>query len=113
MEEIIKQEKEIKLHTRICPYCKQKYDTKIGFKNWKNLFRMPTTEDWISLIILILILLAAYAYNADTKTCRNTLENLESICISKIQSATVSNESSNKNFPMNISNLSNQLPDEN
>jgi hypothetical protein len=69
-----------KLHVRICPNCKQPYKTELGLKNWKNLFQKPTTEDWISLIILILLFLAAFAYITDTKSCRETLNNLDTIC---------------------------------
>lgn len=66
---------------RICPYCKQEYQIKTGFHNWKNLFRKPTLDDWITLIILILILATSYAYRIDTKTCRETLKNLDNICL--------------------------------
>ena len=62
VEEINTQnEKVIKLHTRVCPYCKQEHQTKIGVDNWKNLFRKPTVDDWIVLIILALIILSAFA----------------------------------------------------
>jgi hypothetical protein len=69
-----------KLKIRICPHCKQSYKTEIGLQNWKNLFKKPTAEDWISLIILILLFLAAFAYVHDTKVCRETLNNLDTIC---------------------------------
>jgi len=75
-----KMEEETKLKVRICPHCKQEYKTEIGIKNWKNLFQKPTTEDWISLIILILLFLAAFAYITDTASCRKTLNNLDTIC---------------------------------
>lgn len=51
------------------------YETK-GLKNWKNLFRKPTTIDWIVLALWVLILFMAYAYSFETKQCRETLENL-------------------------------------
>jgi hypothetical protein len=63
------------LKNRICPYCKQEYKTKIGLSNWKNLFRKPTLDDWITLIIIVLVLFSAYAYKIDTQTCRAALEN--------------------------------------
>jgi len=72
---------EVNLHKRVCPYCKQEIQIKIGLGNWKNLFRRPTLDDWIVLIILIFILFAAYAYNLDTKTCRETLNNIDEICV--------------------------------
>lgn len=67
--------------TRVCPCCKQKYKTKIGLNNWKNLFRVPTLDEWITLVILILLVAAAYAYNNDTKACRETLTHLDMICL--------------------------------
>ena len=51
------------------------YETK-GLKNWKNLFRKPTLMEWTLLVMLILVLFGAWAYNEDTKKCRKTLENL-------------------------------------
>ena len=80
MEEETNHKIEPKLYTRICSNCKQEYKTEIGLQNWKNLFKKPTAEDWISLIILILLFLAAFAYIQDTKTCRETLNNLDTIC---------------------------------
>jgi hypothetical protein len=72
-----------KLHIRKCPHCKQEYKIKTGIDNWRNLFRMPTLDDWIVLIILALLLVAAYAYNNDTKACRETLNNLDEICMQR------------------------------
>lgn len=74
----------IKLHSRRCPYCKQDYETKVGMGNWKNLFRKPTIDDWIVLIILILLLAASYAYVTETKNCKDILSNatrLDQICL--------------------------------
>jgi len=60
---------------RICKYCHQTYETKLGLNNWKNLFRKPTMDDWIVLIILILLFAASFAYITETKACRETLGN--------------------------------------
>jgi hypothetical protein len=68
------------LKDRQCPYCKQSYKTKVGMDNWKNLFRKPTLDDWITLFILIMLFFAAYAYVHDTKACSEALHNLSSIC---------------------------------
>lgn len=51
-----------------------------GIKNFKNLFRKPTLSEWINLIIIIIALVGAYFYYQDTKTCRETLNNLPIIC---------------------------------
>lgn len=118
--------KERKLHTRICPYCKQEHKTKVGVDNWKNLFRKPTMEDWITLVILILLLAAAFAYTTETKACKETLQNLDEVCMKRQNQAnytwngvpvvpvinyTVENETSNEpivnetNIPYIDSNL--------
>jgi len=77
-----------KLHERKCPYCKQEYKTEIGINNWKNLFRKPTLDDWIVLIIIILILIASYAYTLETKACKETLANLDQICMQRKNNVT-------------------------
>lgn len=69
------------LKTRTCPYCKQQVHIKVGVGNWKNLFRKPTPEDWISLFILLMLVTAAYAYTNETKQCRETLTNLGTVCL--------------------------------
>lgn len=51
------------------------YETR-GIKNWKNLFRKPTLMEGTLFILMILMLFGAYAYNLDTKKCRETLKNL-------------------------------------
>ena len=72
---------EKKLHDRTCPYCKQTYKTKIGTGNWKNLFRKPTLDDWITLIILALLILAAFSYSQETGMCRAMTSNMEKTCM--------------------------------
>lgn len=80
--------------TRKCSTCGSEYQVKTGLKNWKNLFRKPTRDDWLTLIILILLVLAAYAYQYDTKLCRETLQNLDTICILRNSPNTIPNYSS-------------------
>jgi hypothetical protein len=80
-EPVKEKEEEIKKHIRMCPYCKQEYKTKIGASNWKNLFRKPTLDDWITLVILILLFLAAYAYIQETSQCKYMLTNLDQTCM--------------------------------
>ena len=65
---------------RVCPCCKQIYKTKVGINNWKNLFRKPTLDDWITLFILIMLILASYAYIQETKACKEMMNNLEETC---------------------------------
>lgn len=67
----------------ICQACGQEIKPKLerGIHNWKNLFRKPTLNDWITLFMIAMVLVAAWAYNYDTKTCRQTLNNLGNICL--------------------------------
>lgn len=51
-----------------------------GLKNFKNLFRKPTSNDWFVLFIIIMTIVGSYFYYEDTKTCRETLKNLPVIC---------------------------------
>jgi len=69
-----------KTTTRPCPHCKQPMEITTGLRNWKNLFKMPTMEDWITLAIMVMVIAAYFAYQHDTKTCRETLSNLDLIC---------------------------------
>jgi len=98
-----------KSKTTVCPYCKQEYKTKVGLSNWKNLFRKPTLDDWMVLIILIFLMFSAYAYILDTKTCKETLNNLDIICsyynsAISLNITNITMEIYNQTFFMNISN---------
>lgn len=53
------------------------YVVKRGFHNWKNLFKKPTFQDWLILIMLIIGLFIGWAYNHDTKECRDFLATFE------------------------------------
>lgn len=77
-KEIPNEESEKKI--RICPCCKQEYKIKVGINNWKNLFRKPTLDDWITLFILIMLILASYAYIQETKACKEMVSNLDETC---------------------------------
>ena len=110
MEENKQPEKE-----RICPCCKQTYKTKIGVGNWKNLFRKPTMEDWITLVILALLILASYAYVQETAQCKSMINNLDRICaqydtlrlnLTKTETSVNSLAMPNFNFTTNRSNSS-------
>lgn len=76
---------------RICKYCHQTYEVKTGIDNWKNLFRKPTLDDFIVLIILILLVAAAFAYTTETAQCRDTLKNLDQVCIQRMANFTQTN----------------------
>lgn len=74
------EEQSLQLFERTCPHCKQKWDIKPGLNNWKNLFRWPTFDDWLTLFIITMVLLSAWAYKSDTQVCRDTVNNIEEIC---------------------------------
>lgn len=91
----------------ICEACGQKIEIKDrGLHNWKNLFRMPSLNDMIMLFIIVMVLVGAWAYNHDTKICRQTLNNLPAICMQ--YSASITNQSSGPNWwsaPLNLSDV--------
>ena len=80
MEEEKNNTQEEKKNVRSCPYCKSPYETKVGLNNWKNLFRKPTMDDWITLFILILLIVASYAYVQETKQSRYMITHLDETC---------------------------------
>jgi len=55
----------MKERERTCKYCKQEITIKPGAHNWKNLFRKPTLDEWITLFIIIMVILSSYAYRHD------------------------------------------------
>ena len=50
------------------------YIEKKGIHNWKNLFRKPTLNEWVILILMITGLFMGWAYSRDTALCRETIE---------------------------------------
>jgi len=56
------------------------YIEKRGLNNWRNLFRKPTLLEWTILFMLIMALFIAWAYQHDIKQCRETLNNIDTIC---------------------------------
>ena len=80
------------------------YIERRGIHNWNHLFRRPTLLEWTILAMLVMSLFIAWAYQADTKMCRETIENLPDIACSYCQSMTHTSESnySGLNFSLNI-----------
>ncbi len=54
------------------PYIRER-----GLKNWKNLFRKPTLQEWTILIMLILGLFMGWAYQRDVKVCQEFVSEIE------------------------------------
>ncbi|MFW6130035.1 MAG: hypothetical protein ACOC56_02550 [Atribacterota bacterium] len=50
---------------------------KRGLHNWKNLFRKPNFYEWVILFMLIMVLFMTWAYQRDTKVCREFLRDFE------------------------------------
>lgn len=65
---------------RPCPHCHQMMPIK---DPWKALFRKPTLSDWITLFLLIMVAVAAWAYQHDTAVCRDYVANIDQVCASK------------------------------
>jgi hypothetical protein len=84
----------------ICPHCHQEYvPPKRGFGNWKNLFRKPTLSEWTILFMMIGLLISAYAYNTETKSCREFMKNLEFNCM---QVTAIANHNNTVADPLHI-----------
>ena len=60
---------------RICKYCGSEISTEIGLKNWKNLFRKPTLDDWIMLFIIFMAIFSYYQYQIDINNIIEYYEN--------------------------------------
>ena len=71
------------LNKRLSWYSKRygPYIEKRGLKNWRNLLRKPTVYEWTILFMIIMAYFMSWAYQVDTATCRETLDNLEETCI--------------------------------
>lgn len=75
-----KQPEQSKKIMRTCPRCGQMREIKSPYK---ELFRMPTFQEWITLAIIGLLLLAAWAYKHDTQVCRDFVKNIDDVCLNR------------------------------
>lgn len=80
------------------------YFEKRGIHNTKNLLRMPNSYEWLILIIVGFTLFMSYAYNIETKVCRETLNNIEAI---SCEVCKVKNQISETNAINNVNMINN------
>ena len=59
-------------------------------ENIKNLFRWPTMQEWIVLILLLMALGLGWAYKHDINACQNALKEVEGL---KIRPECIQNDS--------------------
>ena len=88
-----------------CKYCGNEYiPQKKGLHNWRNLLKFDS-QDFIFLVIFLLIIFSAYAYQRDTKICREFVAN-QSEVIKQLETNIQNyymNESSYEELKLNIS----------
>ena len=70
---------ENKTKLRKCKYCGSEIKINPGLHNWKNLFRKPRFEDYMTLFLIFMIIISSYAYKSDLKSIIEYYEN-ESYC---------------------------------
>jgi len=66
----------------VCPACKQvtKENRGLTKQNFKKLFRKPSIQDIMILIMITLILIGSYTYKQDVGLCQQTLDDKASVC---------------------------------
>jgi len=72
-----------------CPHCGNVVKPVKGItkQNIKRLFlTMPKLQDWITIAIIVMILLLAWAYNHDTAECRELIKNIDEVCMKRVSS---------------------------
>lgn len=78
---------------------------KRGFHNFKNLFRKPTGQEWLTLFMLVMALFMAWAYQYDIATCQayiqkdiDTFERLKNQTIQNMPNRSIEVSEFQKNF---------------
>lgn len=59
---------------RLCPTCHQEYEIVTGMHNWRNLFRKPTVEEWITFFMIVMVIVSYFAYKEDIKNLKEFYE---------------------------------------
>jgi hypothetical protein len=66
----------------VCPCCGKVIKVNRGLtkQNIKKLFKKPSIQDLMILIMLILVMFGGWAYNYDLKACQETIKNPAELC---------------------------------
>ena len=69
---------------RKCKHCGNETAVEIGVRNWKNLFRKPTIDEYITLFIILMVIFSYYQYKVDIN---NIIEYYEGgdYCFNQVQ----------------------------
>jgi len=67
----------------VCPLCKKVTKRCRGLtrQNMKNFLKKPTMQDWIILIMLLLTLLGAWAYDQEVGAYREVIRDPQEFCM--------------------------------
>jgi len=66
----------------VCPVCNQVTERKRGLtrQNVKNLFKKPTLQDIILLVLILLTILGAYAYTQEVAQYKEIIRDPQELC---------------------------------
>lgn len=91
---------------RTCKCCKQEVTIKPGLSNFKNLFRAPTLDEWITLFIIIMMIASVYIYKQDIEAITEYYEGGDYCYNQRISSTgVVSNETQTREINFNLDDL--------
>lgn len=76
-----------KIKMRKCSSCGSYYE--VGSIS-KRLFKMPSGQEWLTLIMIVLVILASFAYKRDIQVCRDFAANQSQLHYGPYNSSNVS-----------------------
>ncbi len=83
------------------PYIKER-----GLRNWKNLFKKPTSMDLLLLFIIAMVLVSSLLYKEDVRMCHETLETLPTeVCEACSEFRLMAENQSLNGIPFNLSGI--------
>lgn len=71
----------------VCSQCGQvtKFNRGLTRQNMKKMFRKPSIQDWVILIMIVLALSGALAYQSEVQQYKEIIENPQELCQSYYQ----------------------------